>query len=66
MWCCPCGCSKIRRWYACAPQSKTAALQPFTREDCLIELTRVLAYRPVQATPERQLEIAAATAPAAR
>jgi len=35
------------------------ALQPFTREDCLVELTRVLAYPQFKQLPERQLEIAA-------
>lgn len=34
-------------------------LQPFTREDCLTELTRVLAYSQFKQPPERQLDIAA-------
>ncbi len=35
------------------------SLQPFTREDCLIELSRVLAYSQFKQPPDRQLEIAA-------
>ena len=35
-------------------------LRPFTREDCLGELARVLAYSQFAQTPERQAEIAAA------
>ncbi|MCK6393114.1 putative toxin-antitoxin system toxin component, PIN family [Zoogloea sp.] len=35
------------------------ALMLFTREDCLTELTRVLAYSQFKQPPERQLEIAA-------
>lgn len=35
-------------------------LRPFTREDCLGELSRVLAYTQFAQPPERQAEIAAA------
>lgn len=35
------------------------SLQPFTREDCLIELSRVLAYSQFKQPPDRQLDIAA-------
>ena len=38
---------------------EAGALALFTREDCLTELTRVLAYSQFKQPPERQLEIAA-------
>jgi len=38
---------------------ENGSLQPFTREDCLIELSRVLAYSQFKQPHERQLEIAA-------
>lgn len=39
---------------------EATTLTLFTREDCLIELSRVLAYSQFKQPPERQLEIAAA------
>ena len=36
---------------------ESGALQPFTREDCLIELSRVLAYAQFNQPPERQQAI---------
>jgi len=38
---------------------ESGALRPVSREDCLEELTRVLAYSQFKQTPERQAEIAA-------
>lgn len=39
---------------------ESGLLRPFTREDCLGELSRVLAYTQFAQPPERQAEIAAA------
>lgn len=39
---------------------ENGALRPVSREDCLDELARVLAYSQFKQTPERQAEIAAA------
>ncbi len=39
---------------------ETGALRPVSREDCLGELARVLAYSQFAQSPERQAEIAAA------
>lgn len=39
---------------------ETGALRPVSREDCLDELARVLAYAQFRQTPERQVEIATA------
>lgn len=39
---------------------ESGALRPVSREDCLDELARVLAYSQFKQTPERQVEIAAA------